>query len=355
VTASLVYLTEQWTELDNFAKFAVTLALWNVGETEQAQTLLAQLSEEAIIENGQVHWEGTTDDGYYDSKVMASDVRTAGFALSVYSQIAPNDELVGGLVRYLMANRSGEGWGTTNETAFAIIGLTDYLVTQETLNTEPMNYSVTLNGETLFEGVLTGEEPAVTLDLPFEALQASNELVITQESERPLYYTFNRRALVAQAEIPAAGSLQLTRTYKTLDGQTITADQLKPGDLVEVVLTVKSDRQLSYVIVEDQLPAGFEALNERLNTTSYVGNFDSPPQEYQWQSYGYNYKEIRDGRVSFFYTTFKAGVTNVTYVVRVTMPGEFIAMPAEVYAMYDLTQWGRSASAVVVVQPLPAE
>jgi uncharacterized protein YfaS (alpha-2-macroglobulin family) len=38
-----------------------------------------------------------------------------------------------------------------------------------------------------------------------------------------------------------------------------------------------------------------------------------------------------------------------SYLARATHEGEFVAMPAEAYAMYDLTTWGRSASDVVTI------
>ncbi len=38
-------------------------------------------------------------------------------------------------------------------------------------------------------------------------------------------------------------------------------------------------------------------------------------------------------------------------MARATHQGEFVAMPAEVYAMYDLTTWGRSASGRLHITP----
>jgi len=44
-----------------------------------------------------------------------------------------------------------------------------------------------------------------------------------------------------------------------------------------------------------------------------------------------------------------AGQHSLTYLARATHAGEFVAMPAEVYAMYDATVWGRSGSERFVV------
>jgi uncharacterized protein YfaS (alpha-2-macroglobulin family) len=64
--------------------------------------------------------------------------------------------------------------------------------------------------------------------------------------------------------------------------------------------------------------------------------------DYRWDEYGYNYKEIRGDRVVFFITTFEKGSRTFTYFARATTPGQFIALPTQIYAMYDLSMWGRS-------------
>ncbi len=60
----------------------------------------------------------------------------------------------------------------------------------------------------------------------------------------------------------------LTRIPGRGSNQPITT--IVPGELVKVRLTVDMPDNATYVIVEDQLPGGLEALNERLNTTSHV-------------------------------------------------------------------------------------
>ena len=72
-------------------------------------------------------------------------------------------------------------------------------------------------------------------------------------------------------------------------------------------------------------------------------------QMFYWEEYGYNYKEIRGDRVVFFITALDKETRTFTYYARATTPGQFIALPAQAYAMYDSGQWGRSASTYVRV------
>ena len=89
-------------------------------------------------------------------------------------------------------------------------------------------------------------------------------------------------------------------------------ESVEAGEVVMVRIMVQAPRETYYVVVEDRVPAGLEPLNERLNHTSHTIQTDYSDQNwqlYQWQYYGYNNKEIRDGRVSFFVTTLPGGTS----------------------------------------------
>lgn len=343
-------LAEQAAELDSFSQAALALSLHLLGEETQAEAMLDLLAENAISSSqGSVYWTGADGDGYYDRKTMASDVRSTALALSAFSQVRPESDLIPGMVRWLMSQRQQSGWGTTNETAFTIIALTDHLlVTSFSEAATATTYQVAVNGQVVASGHLDRGEPAVSLAIPAAQLQAgSNDIRITQSGGGRLYYVINNRVYRPQEAIEAAGEISVSRVYlNPQTGQRITS--VEAGDLVKVEVTVVMPTAGSYMIVEDNLPGGLEALNEGLNTTSHVASAYSEPV-YYWQGYGYNYKEVRSERVSFFITEMGSGRRVFTYFARATHSGEFVALPAEVYAMYDLTNWGRSGSSTLIV------
>jgi len=121
------------------------------------------------------------------------------------------------------------------------------------------------------------------------------------------------------------------------------------GDLVLVRVTVRFPQGMRFVVVEDQVSAGLEPLNERLNTTVHDADFFGV-RAYSWHDLGYNYKEIRDGRVSFFVKSIEGFRTQYEYLARATHSGTFTALPAEAWAMYEPDVWGRSASNEVRIE-----
>jgi uncharacterized protein YfaS (alpha-2-macroglobulin family) len=280
---------------------------------------------------------------------MASATRSTALALSAFVRVRPNHDLEPDIVRWLMGQRRQEGWGTTNETSFAILALTDHLLAAQEATAET-DYSIELNGDLVASGTLGPGEPAVSLEVSAAEMEAGlNSLHIRQSESGRLYYVINSRIYLAQEQIERAGEIEVSREYLDL-GTNRPITTTVPGELVRVRLTVTMTDRGAYIIVEDNLPGGLEALNERLNTTSHVASVDPYDEpRYYWQEYGYNQKEVHGDRVSFFITEMNGGRHSFTYLARATHTGEFVALPVEVSAMYDLTTWGRSASGRLVV------
>ena len=334
-------------QLDPFSQAALALALHKLGAQTEAVQLVERLTTLAQTEENQVFWPSALEDGYYAHKVMASTTRTTALVLSALVQITPGSTLEPDVVRWLMRQRRQSGWGSTNETTFAILALTDHLRAAQQQAT-PSDYKVWLNDAEIAQGTLDHDQPQMRLEIPVAQLQTGvNQLRIEQSGDGLLYYQVNSHSYVAQSEIAAAGKVQVTRTYR--DSRTgAPLEQLRPGQLVRVDLTVELPEDAFYMIVEDKLPGGLEALNTELNTTSRVATAYEQTTFY-WRTYGYNNKEVRSDRVSFFITEMKAGRYSYRYFARVTHAGEFTALPAEAYAMYDAATWGRSSSQTVAV------
>jgi uncharacterized protein YfaS (alpha-2-macroglobulin family) len=100
----------------------------------------------------------------------------------------------------------------------------------------------------------------------------------------------------------------------------------KPGDVLTVRLTVAGSPEWRYLALEDPLPAGVEAIQD---TTAY------PLEREAAESWWYGSRvEYRDARTVFFQETFDRGRYEYSYLVKVTAPGQFRAVPAQISPMY---------------------
>jgi uncharacterized protein YfaS (alpha-2-macroglobulin family) len=180
-----------------------------------------------------------------------------------------------------------------------------------------------------------------------------NEIRLATDVAQPLYYLMASEMYVGQAEIGGEG-MRVTREY--LDPNTKQPlKEVAEGDLVLVRLSVDMPQAAFYTMLTDHLPGGLEALNEGLNISGHdVAASEQSYNDFNWDpffydDYGYNQKEIRAGQVIFFVTELGQGYRAFDYYARATVAGRFVALPAELSAMYDQTVWGRSASEVFEV------
>jgi uncharacterized protein YfaS (alpha-2-macroglobulin family) len=142
------------------------------------------------------------------------------------------------------------------------------------------------------------------------------------------------------------------------DGTPIT--EVREGSLVRVRIriTVPTDRE--FVVIDDPLPAGLEAVDLSLRTSAGLPPFPGAPrmreeldegpsgQRYLYGSWDagwwtpWEHKEIRDDRVLYFARQLWKGSYQASYVARATTAGSFVRPPAQAEEMYNPAVRGRS-------------
>jgi uncharacterized protein YfaS (alpha-2-macroglobulin family) len=133
--------------------------------------------------------------------------------------------------------------------------------------------------------------------------------------------------------------------------------QAKVGDIISVKLSVVVPRSLNYLVVEDPLPAGTEALDVSLKTTSQtvegpqVKKTGSKEGAAWWWDWWWTptHTELRDEKVALFATWLGPGSYEFTYQIRASLPGQFLTLPPTAYQMYFPEMWGRGAGSVFTV------
>jgi uncharacterized protein YfaS (alpha-2-macroglobulin family) len=195
-------------------------------------------------------------------------------------------------------------------------------------------------------------------ELGAHADRVAPRIVLEADSPAPIYYAATLlempRARAVRAEDEGIGVERWYESYTT--GKPLTA--VREGELVRVRLRVIVSRDREFVAVTDPLPAGLEAVDLSLRTSSTLAPFpeaprrpadDSPPGG-RWR-YGrwdgswwtpWEHKEIRDDRVHWFARKLWPGTFEISYVARATTAGTFVRPPAYAEEMYNPAVSGRS-------------
>jgi hypothetical protein len=344
----------------------IALALGTVDPADRrVTTLLTDLRDAALETATGVQWEDR------EASTWSTDVRATAVAVEALVRLAPDDPLIPRAVRWLMLARRGDRWTTTQETVWALIALTDYLVRSGELE-GAYEWSVAFNGLDVRTDEVTPDTlldvTEITRELtgdPAEGLvrERTNAFEVQRDAgPGRLYYTGHLSLFRPVTELEAEQrGVTVQRTYCAYSGvddvEAATCTPLTsaaPGDLVEVQLTVIVPETRHFVALDAPYPAGLEPVDPTLRTERQ----DVPEPESEsavqqstwWYQAAFDHHELRDERAVFFAQVLTPGTYKVRYLLRATLPGQYRVLPATIQEVYFPEVWGRTAGTVFEVE-----
>jgi len=371
-----VTLFDQREVLDTFGKayLAMAFGLLQPDQPDRVETLLSDITSAAIVSATGAHWE----EEQVDYWAMNTDTRSTAIVLAALARLDPDNALAPGAVRWLMAARKDGFWETTQETAWSILSLTDWMAVTGELE-GAYNWGVFVNGESLGEGSVAAENIDETVKLQIEVVELLadevNRVVIERwppegqtEGSGRLYYGLYLRTFKPVEEVTALNrGIIVSRQYTLADCDLEEAscpaiDEAGVGDVIQVKLTIIAPNDLHYVVVEDPFPAGAEGVDQSLKTTSVVGEAPELTRTdtragtgrrdpwgggYGW--WWFSHSELRDEKAVLFATYLPRGTYEYTYLIRASLPGEYRVIPTHAYQMYFPETFGRGDGGIFTI------
>ncbi len=344
------------------AYLALALHITQPNETTRINTLISDMSNGVIVSATGAHWEEKVRDWW----AWNTDTRSTAIILDALARLQPKNQLAPNVVRWLMVARSAGHWETTQETAWALIALTDWMEATGELEAN-YAYRVTLNAATVGDGQISQEniKESITIRKAVAELlrDQGNALVIGRsDGEGRLYYSAYLKTFIPVEDIRALNrGVAVTRQYIRADDpclkdakQSCTpVTEAQVGDTLQVRLTIVAPNDLYYAVVEDPLPAGAEAVDTSLKTTSAA--VDSPELEREYDRWGwgwwwFTHTEIRDEKVSLFASYLPRGTYQYTYMIRASIAGEFRVLPSTANEFYFPEVFGRSDGVLMTIK-----
>jgi uncharacterized protein YfaS (alpha-2-macroglobulin family) len=332
-----------------------------------------------------------------EAQLLTSPLRTQCAVLSALSRYAATEagstaagELPAKLARFITQTRGGrDHWENTQENLFCMQALQEYARVYEAA---PVQATVTATAQ-------LGEQPETPLgeatfgslkDEPHflkRSLAASDEgqkgsFTLNHSGSGRIYYQTllsyaskgeNRSETVAGIEVKREYSMQVKGKDGKPEWKLLPLPlQLKRGDLVRVDIYLSLPGARNFVVVDDPVPGGLEALNRDLATTSAV---DADKAKFQaaggsfwferdnWQSFAMSFwsfyhQEIRHDAVRFYADYLQKGNYHLSYMAQAIAEGEFKLPPTRAEEMYNPDVYGLSAPASLEVKasaPLEAK
>lgn len=302
-----------------------------------------------------------------------STTRAAARLLQATLMVDAANPVVGPLAETLAQQGRASAWWNTQDMAATVTALAD----MERLRRASGNGTIRVraggaNGRVIFErdvrAAATADSGIALAGLLADGPAGSRTKALRVAVERapsgaPAYFYLTVHEVpLAPPVRPDDHGIVLERWYERYeDGTPVTS--VTEGELVRVRLrvTVPSDRE--FVVVDDALPAGLEAVDLSLRTSApptgarkgedtdhEEGRAEFGVWEGPWWS-PFDHRELRDDRVVYFATQLWKGTYTATYVARATTPGVFVRPPAHAEEMYNPGVFGRTDGGVFTVRP----
>ena len=264
--------------------------------------------------------------------------RAQGVRLLAWSRLAPKSDGTKAIADALFDERKNGHWMTTQGNVWAVLGLAEYIRRTESDRKEVKGALVAGEVQTAFQLAAKGDyfekefpfgsAPSLKLSNPAKGRVFTN---VTIEA-RP-------KTLVTQRQ---DRGYAITRRYQRINDDSTLSDLGDPhvGDRVLVTLNFTAPGRAGYVVVDDPLPAVFEAVNPEFKAQAMVG----AELARSWTS---DYEELREDRALFFADAMWPGKHEIRYLARVRAAGSAIAPPTKIEEMYRPDHFGLGASVVV--------
>jgi uncharacterized protein YfaS (alpha-2-macroglobulin family) len=283
--------------------------------------------------------------------IYTSNIRTTAIILQTLVEIGAEHPLLSNVAKGLVAARAAGRWMSTQENFFVFYALNEFYEAKESVRPD-FKATIRLAEKVLLEESFQAAGKTVRKEWPLSGFHPGQEWLLTAEKSGPgtLYYDVRMTYTPTRLREPRDEGLAVYKKITSLDGRPL--DQVKAGTLVLVTLDVAVPKESLFVVVDDPLPGGFEAVNGSFLTESEegqaaLGALSEEEEAFWWR--GFRHVELRDDRVLLFADSLMPGVHTHRYLARALTPGRFGISGTKAEEMYAPEVFGRTGERLVTI------
>ena len=304
-----------------------------------------------------------TDYGEDAYLIAHSDRQTDGVILNSLITERPDSDLIPKVVAGLLGNQIRGRWNNAYENSFILRAMSNYFETFESVDPDFVAriwLGDTYAGAHVYNGRTTDRGSTTIPMADLVATDGETDVIVSKDGPGRLYYRLGLRYAPDDLTLAARDEgFVVDRVYEAVnddDDVRLDADgtwHIAAGATVRIKVTMVADARRTNMALLDPLPAGLEPLNPDLATSSMPLPDDGPAargSSWCWCWRWYEHQNLRDDRAEAFTSYLNAGTYEFVYTARATTPGTFVVPPARAEEIYAPEVFGRSASAIVIIE-----
>lgn len=249
------------------------------------------------------------------------------------------------IVAGLLALQKNGAWQTTTSNLWGTLAVSRF---SQLFESTPVTGHTSIKLGTATQDVAWSgpakPEKARSVLLPW----TTGSLALTQDGTGKPWATVESLAAVA-LKAPFAAGYRISKTLTPVDPAV--KGKLSRGDIVRVHLDIDAQSDMTWVVVNDSVPAGATILGSGLGRDSAAATSGEKTAGGAWPTF------VERGFEGYraYYDYLPKGKIQVEYTMRLNNPGTFGLPPTRVEALYAPSAFGALPNAPMVVEPLAAK
>jgi alpha-2-macroglobulin len=339
-----------------------------------------RLAETQQILRARISYQGTKmifsteKDDYWWWLMQNGDVNTARLILAVMDDPAWKDDM-GRLANGFISRQQNGAWHTTTANLWGGLALEKFSAKFEAVPVAGSTKAAMSTGaasvdwskvervkttdatgaahQTTWFGVPAspGNFKNNTMFLPWsktaEKGAVKDTLNVTHQGAGKPWLTLQSVAAV-QLKAPFSAGYQLKRTITPVEqaNKSLPAGSYTRGDVLRITLEVNASADMTWVAIQDPVPAGATILGSGLGRDSEIATQGEKREGYGWPAF----EERSFEAFRSYYEYLPKGVVKMEYTIRLNNVGEFSLPPSRVEAMYAPEMFGEVPNGKIKVE-----
>ncbi len=326
--------------------------LYNAGQYSVGpyiERLKSEIVSHQIVQDRTIHFE-EEEQNWWD---LNTDRRTTAIILMALNRNNTDNPLLPNMVNYL-AHSSKQPFLNPQETAWMLMAALEYAASQNALAAD-FEFTAKLNRRTLLKGAIDAGNLSEVFSarVPLDDLATGddvNTVAFEKDGDGQMVFDMELTYYLPNELVPPREKgFHITRQYYEFEDGGKAVNAMTSGELYRGELNLIVPEDMHYVVVEERLPAGVEAINFNLETADTSRRYQLEQYNQAGENYWidnplwrFNHRETRDDRVLLFADYLPKGVYTYSFLVRAGLPGTYHHLPATAYQMYFPEVFGRT-------------
>jgi hypothetical protein len=245
------------------------------------------------------------------------------------------------LVNGALGRQQRGAWNTTVANAWGVLAMERFTQLFESVPVTGRTRAIL--GETVQLSDWAAHPRGETLAFPWPAKGKGSIAVGHEGSGRP-WATVTSRAAIPLKK-PLSTGYRIVKSIKAVSKKR--KDRWSRGDVARVTLSIEAQADMTWVVVDDPVPAGSTILGSGLGRDSALLTRGERREGLAWSAF----EERGFDGFRAFYTFVPKGKWTVSYTVRLNNAGRFQLPPTRVEAMYAPEMFGESPNPSMTLAP----